>query len=190
LQVADKVRLGGELAEAEEKLQSLESQCQIYKAKLAELEVRSPIDGEVETWDLKNRLLHRPVQRGQLLLRVANPAGDWQLELHMAEDRMGHIARAQQKIRFDLPVTYIVATEPGGYRKGTIKEVGASTQVFPEEGNVVLIKVKINKDDVDPADLKPGASVTAKIYCGRRSVGYVWFHDLLAFIQSRVLFRL
>ncbi len=39
------------------------------------------------------------------------------------------------------------------------------------------------------ADLRPGATVTAKVYCGRRSLGYVWFHDLLAFVQSRILFR-
>ena len=71
------------------------------------------------TWDIENRLKRRPVQKGMLLLRVANPDGEWQLELHMAEDRMGHIAKAQQKFQAEkehgeeLPVTYILATEPG-----------------------------------------------------------------------------
>ena len=62
---------------------------------MADLEVYSPIDGQIVTWDLKNRLEGRPVQRGPALLRVANPEGDWELDLHMPEDRMGHIARAR-----------------------------------------------------------------------------------------------
>ena len=32
-------------------------------------------------------------------------------------------------------------------------------------------------------------TVTAKVYCGRRPLGYVLLHDVIEFIQSRVLFR-
>jgi hypothetical protein len=32
--------------------------------------------------------------------------------------------------------------------------------------------------------------VTARIACGKRSLGYVWFHDVLSFIQTQILFRL
>jgi hypothetical protein len=28
------------------------------------------------------------------------------------------------------------------------------------------------------------------INCGKRPLGYVWFHDLLAFVESQILFRL
>jgi hypothetical protein len=38
-------------------------------------------------------------------------------------------------------------------------------------------------------NLKVGADVKAKIHCGRAAIGYVWFHDLWEFIQSRILFR-
>ena len=31
--------------------------------------------------------------------------------------------------------------------------------------------------------LRPGAAVTANIYCGRRSLGYVLLHDLISFVQ-------
>ena len=54
---------------------------------------------------------------------------------------------------------------------------------------MVVIKVAINKDDIDPANLREGATVTGKVHCGRRSLGYVWFHDLLAFIQAKIFFR-
>ncbi|RIK74157.1 MAG: hypothetical protein DCC67_16955 [Planctomycetota bacterium] len=38
-------------------------------------------------------------------------------------------------------------------------------------------------------NLKVGADVKAKIHCGRASIGYVWFHEVWEFIQSRILFR-
>ena len=37
--------------------------------------------------------------------------------------------------------------------------------------------------------LRQGAAVTAKVYCGKRPLGYVLLHDVIEFIQSRVLFR-
>ena len=69
----------------------------LNRAKQMDLNVKSPIDGQVITWDLNNRLMHRPVQRGQELLRVADPSGPWQLELQMPENHMGFVVETQQK---------------------------------------------------------------------------------------------
>ncbi len=294
----------GELAELKEKQSSLEKQLVLLKTKQAELSIKSPLAGQVVTWELRNRLTARPVQRGQVLMRVADPTGPWQLELHMPENHMGHVAQAQQhiydrsreqlrkllqeqiraklpdatdeelaaavhqelaevpdeqlyakriallnerlheqlsEIRKDLPdgelkdklteilkeeqydqlliklkglmaeatdaefshrlsalpleepvneqlqVSYILAAEPGKTRYGAVKEVQHSAEVRGDEGNTVLIKVAIDKRELP--DLRPGATVTAKIYCGRRPLGYVYLHDLIAFIQSRIIFR-
>ena len=119
-------------------------------------------------------------------MRVADTDGEWQLELRMPEDRIGHIAKAQRQLGAELPVTYILATEPGAKREGTVKEVHLIAEVHEEEGSTVLMKVKIDKSEL--GTLRPGMNVTAKVYCGKRAIGYVWFHDLVAFIQSRVLF--
>ena len=79
------------------------------------------------------------------------------------------------------------ATDPNLELQGTVKEIDLSTEVHEEEGSTVLIKVTIDKAQLP--HLRRGVTVTAKVYCGRRPLGYVWFHDLLAFIQSRILFR-
>ena len=47
-----------------------------------------------------------------------------------------------------------------------------------------MVKVRINKDDLAAGELHPGASVTAKIHCGRASIGYVWFHSLISAVQK------
>jgi len=93
---------------------------------------------------------------------------------------------------FRIPVSFILATDPSTEYEGRVKEVHLSAQVRDEEGNTVLIKVEIDKEDLENhgVRLRPGATVNAKVYCGKRSIGFVWFHDLIAFIRSRILFRL
>ena len=92
-----------------------------------------------------------------------------------------------------MEVTYILATEPSVTHKGKIKEIHRSAEVRGEEGNTVLIKVELDKAEMDQLreqqKLRPGATVTAKVNCGTRPLGYVMLHDLIEFIQSRVLFR-
>jgi len=87
-----------------------------------------------------------------------------------------------------LPVAYIMATDPNVEFVGRVKEIHGRAEAHSEEGNTVLIKVAIDEDEL-PHPLRPGATATAKVYCGRRSIGYCWFHDAIAFVQSRILFR-
>lgn len=195
LSAQERNRLTGQLAELEARRISLAAQLTILQEKEKELTVLSPISGDVVTWDVYNRLTNRPVNRGQVLMRIADTSGDWELELHMSEDRMGEIALARQTLQSqdppqDLTVEYVLATDPGHVRKAKVKEVYVSAEVLPEEGNVVMIKVAVDKNDFDPAQLRPGATVSAKVLCGTRSMGYAWFRDLIAFLQTRVLFYL
>jgi hypothetical protein len=156
--------------------------------KKKQLIVTSPIDGQITTWQVREMLMHRPVTRGQIVMSVVEPRGDWELELQMPENRLGFINEAQATIGPDLPVEYITATNPGATHKGVIKEVHRSAEVRGEEGNTVLIRVAIDKNDVP--DRRPGSSVTAQVYCGRTSIGYDWFHDLVSWVQAKVLFRI
>ncbi|MCE9548564.1 MAG: hypothetical protein K8T25_24065, partial [Planctomycetia bacterium] len=66
----------------------------------------------------------------------------------------------------------------------------SSAEVRGDDGNTVLVRVRIDRDSLDPSELRPGATVTGRIYCGRRAIGYVWFHDVIAFIRSKLLFRI
>ena len=83
--------------------------------------------------------------------------------------------------------------EPSVIHKGKIVEIHRSAEVRGDEGNTVLIKVELDKAEMDQLRaqqrLRPGATVTAKVYCGRRPLGYVLLHDVIEFIQARVLFR-
>lgn len=233
-------RLTAQLAELRERISSLKVEYAVLKQQLAELTVRSPIDGVVTTWDVRRLLENRFVRQGQRILEVADPDQDWELELHVPEDRMGHVTRAQnqryeqlrarlhqlalERLRAEVPdlpeeeaaaeadrqvrqiadeelraalqeltgadwddqldVTYVLATDPGTRHAGKVKQMHLYAEVRGEEGNTVRVKVAIDKNELRPEHLRQGAAVTAKIDCGKRSIGYVWLHDLIAWTRK------
>jgi len=185
---ADRVR--GEERQLREKTASLKRQLDLLEEKKKLLVIRSPIDGNVTTWDLRNLLDERTVQPGQELLSVSDGNGPWELEILMPEDQMGYVARAQKEFGHDdLDVTYILANEPGEKHEGKVRDVHLIAEARGEEGNTVMVYVGINKEDLGDF-LKQGAGVSARVDCGKRPIGFVWFHDLIEFVQSRILFRL
>lgn len=192
----ERIRLQGEAEELEHELQTLDEQYQLLRKKRELLEIRSPIDGEVMmSWDVQKSLMYRPVTTGQMLLSVADPKGDWELELYMRESRGGHVrrARADEGLQQRYPgagerVMYVLATDPATQRTGKVTEVKESTEIHQEEGHIVKVKVAIDRNEI--GDPHPGATVTGGVYCGRRSLGYVWFHEAWEWLQTHVFFYL
>jgi hypothetical protein len=179
-------RLSGELAQLRETADSLERQIALYREKEKQLVITSPQTGQVITWQVRDLLLHRPVQRGQSLMTVVDPSGDWELELTMPERRMGHITQAERASDENLPVTFILATHPQTQFQGRVFEIHRTAEVRGEQGSTVLIRVAIDKNQLP--DLRDGSKVTARIHCGRRAIGYVLFHDVIETVHSKLLF--
>lgn len=92
-----------------------------------------------------------------------------------------------EELRDRLRVSFQLATHPGTTYYGWLEKEQLSAEVQGEKGNTVRLKVSVNKQEL-PEALRPGAEVTAKVACGRRPLGYVIFHDVIAFVQN-VWFR-
>jgi len=183
----EEARLTSQVMKEKVEAAGLKTQLDIFTEMVNALKVRSPAAGIVISWDIQDLLRGRPVQAGQQLMTIADPTGPWELEVLMPEDRMGFIAEARKKMGKNLPVEFIMASDPATTLHGTIDRIHEAAEVRGEEGSTVLIVVKINKEHIK--DLRPGAGLTANVVCGRRSLGYVLFHDLVAWVQSRVIFR-
>ncbi len=186
-------RLLAEQAQLSKTLQGLKEQIALYRRKFEQLEILSPLSGQVITWDVRRRLEHRPVARGQHLLTVADLKQDWELVLRLPDYRLGHVQQALEEQGGTLPVRFFLASEPQrtyrGHLEAQAMELRADVHPQrPEEANVLLVRCRFDKRQV--RYLRPGTTVKARIYCGRRSLGYVWFHDLWEFVQTRILFRL
>jgi multidrug efflux pump subunit AcrA (membrane-fusion protein) len=181
-------QLASEVEELLVRQKNLQEQHALLAEQAKDLKIVSPIAGQVITWNVTDLLADRPVQRGQALLRVADTAGPWTLDLNLPDRRAGHVRAAQRTMQRDLPVSFLLASDAAATYQGRIREVAMAAEVDEEHGSAV--RVLAATDPGQTPDLRPGASVVAKIHCGRRSLGYVWFHELIEFVQSRVLFKL
>jgi multidrug efflux pump subunit AcrA (membrane-fusion protein) len=211
LSPAEESRLSAELVELRQESQNIERELALFHEKQRQLVVLATEAGQVVTWKVEDLLQGRPVIRGQSLMTLANPTGPWELELYVPERRLVHLQAAQQiptrsvsedhtptrsvsegeladGSRPPLDVVFTLTSHPGSQFHGRVVEIEQTAEVRGDDGNTVLVRVAIDKDELPP--LHDQTSVTAKLYCGRASVGRVWFCDLIETVQSKVLFWL
>ncbi len=174
--------IAGDLYELKQTLVSAEQRLLLLREKAGHLQVVSPMDGQVVTWQVDHLLLRRPVTRGQALLSVVDPQGPWELELHVPERRLGHVLAAAQERREPLTVTFQLTALPGQQFQGEVVEIQRVAELRGEAGNTVAVRVAIDKTRLP--HLHNDASVDGQIVCGRRALGYVLFHDVLETLQT------
>ena len=172
--------------ELKERLRTLELQRAELEERQAALTLRSPIAGQVLTWDVAQQLSARPVERGQSLLTIGETSGPWIVEIQVADKEIGHLLRAQQILKPDLDVDFLVAAEPGKICHGTIESRSMTAESDDTARSRVRVVVAFDRNQIDQP--RPGATALPRIHCGKRSLGYVWLHDLIDAIRTRLLF--
>ena len=192
--------LEGQYKQAEQESHALALQLQILDERLESLNVKAPIDGVVTTFQIEQLLLNRPVRRGEVLLEIKDDNGTWHLELEVEEKRMGHFFDAQQEAlaklseadRSDpekvaaamrLPLEFRLATDAEETFTGTVQSVDYRIQTSEETGSIMLVYASFDKSAL-PRQPRIGAEVRAKITCGNESLGYVFFGDVIEFVQK------
>ena len=177
-------RLSAEQRQLEQQLTNLRQELELLDQQRNSLIVRSPIAGEIITWDIEGLLTARPVERGQALLTIADLESSWQLELNVADDRIGYVVAARQRDVPELPVEFrLTADERHQYQGHVTKIAQIAEPTANEPGHSPTVRVTASWDKAAPEgepvlELRPGMTVRARIACGRRSLGYVWLHDL------------
>ena len=166
-----------------EELRGLEAQLAVVREQLASLEIKSPLAGVMITWDAERQLPSRPVKKGDLLLTVADVSGPWELMLEVADREAGHVLEAHER-QAKLEVAYQIGTDPGAVRQATIKFISPASELSARSEPIVRMSAVLNGEP--PAGLRPGASVVARIHCGRRSLGYVWLHEIWEAVRLRL----
>lgn len=216
---AEITQLQSQLQETEIREDTIRMQLAVYEQQRSELDIRSPIDGVVVTWDVEETLRSRPIGRMQFLMEVVDPEGEWILELAMPEKNMGPITeliaknRAREEAnakaegrpldpdKTTLPVKFMLANAPGKHFYGKIDHVQDRAEPRTDTGvsaaggtpggiNTVLIRVRLDDINALPIlSLRPGAECRAGVDCGTAPLGYVLFYDLYHFIQRNIFFR-
>lgn len=181
----EEIRLEAKLVETRIEIEGLEEQVRLLEGREAALTVKAPMTGVVATFQPEQLLRNRPVRRGDTLLEVMNPSGAWHLELEVEEHRIGHILRGRERLGTDrLPVEFVLATSAESTFSGQLKAIATRSATSEQLGSVVEIFVATNADRLPSPRI--GAEVRAKINCGRRSLGYVLFGDVIEFAQRHL----
>jgi hypothetical protein len=139
------------------------------------LTVRSPLTGEVITWNVQQQLTARPLKRGDALLTVADIAGPWQLELKVPSRRAGRLLAAPGNVH--RTVSFVLATNPGKTLEGNVIEIAPRLEIDDSGDSYILTTVEAPREKIE--NRTPGATAFARIDCGRSSLAEAWFHDLI-----------
>ena len=182
--LAQRDDLLGQLEETRISIDDLTERVAKITHRREQLTVKAPRDGVVATFQLRQKLRGRPVSRGEVLLEIMNDQGDWQLELDVSADRLGHLLDGYGRLDTkQLPTEYILATRPEYTYVGVVEDLGTRAEVSQEEGLVLPVIVDIDAQALPAEDRRIGAEVQAKISTGNRSLGYCLFGDVIEFFQ-------
>jgi multidrug efflux pump subunit AcrA (membrane-fusion protein) len=174
-------RLTAEDEQYQQQVRDLTNRQKMLAEQRKDLIVRSPIAGEVVTWNVQQQLASRPLRRGDALVSVADITGQWQLELKVPSRRAGRLLAARQKSSDPQPVSFVLATSPGHSLNGTVRDVAPRLELDEAGDSYIMAKVDVPRDEIE--NRAPGATALAKIDCGRGTLAEAWFHDLIDTIQ-------
>jgi hypothetical protein len=136
---------------------------QLLQRRLANLEIKSPVDGIVVAGDLE-RSEGVPVNVGQILYEVA-PLGRMIAELAITDEEISGISPG-------MPVTLRLDSHPERQWSASLARIHPRS-VTREKDNVFLGEIPL--DNADGA-LRPGMKGRATVRSGFRSLGWVLFH--------------
>jgi multidrug efflux pump subunit AcrA (membrane-fusion protein) len=186
----DRLPLSAEAKQLELRHASLLEQQAILTKQREALTLRSPIAGTVLTLDVQNLLRGRPVERGQVLFTVGDGDSGWELETRVPQDAIGHVVAAAEASDEALGVRFRLAGDREHTYTGHVAEIAQTAVVDPEqlaqEPPEVRVRVAVDKEKLLVA--KPEMQARVRIDCGRRSLGYVWLHEVWDNIYSWLAF--
>ena len=187
----ERARLIVQQREYETRKKTLVDQLKLVREKEAQLIRTSPIDGVVMDWKLKEKLQARPVAMGQVLLNVADPKGEWEIELMMPERRMSYLDMAVKELQgpdAKLHVDFILSTDPSKDHTGKLAPDKIHEIASLDDADGAIVKMKVVPDSMEGISPRPGSKVIADVVAGRRSAAFVWFHEVVEWVQANVLF--
>jgi multidrug resistance efflux pump len=206
------LQIEAQRAEAVITARFVKQRMEIVEEQIESMNIRSPIDGIITTWEARKNLMGRPVEIGTELLQVAATDGDWILEVEVPDDDMGPVLLAQSKLERDiregrkkagttLPAYFLAMTDPEHRYEGYVIRVAPSAETMAESEqykNRHIVKVLVGFSEAVRLDymarnnikeMHPGAEVRARVDCGRTNLAYYLLRKPIQVFYESVLFR-
>lgn len=171
-------QLSGEETQLKQQLRNLNEQKLLVEEQLTSLEITAPFAGTVFRRDSQQELMLRPVQRGQLLLEIVPTDSAWQLEIAIPDDALSYVTSARHSSAEPLPVRYVVRSAPEYNWTTTLTSVDNAVEMHD---GLMTCRATALLTALPDTKIHPGTTVTARICCGRRSLGFVMFREVIEF---------
>lgn len=176
--------LSAQEQDLEIQLAGLQRQRTVVAKHRQELTITSPMSGVVQRWDMQQELRDRPVTHGQHLLDVIDSDSRWQLRLDVPDPLIGYLLSSQteQPSR----VSFRIRSDPADVKSATVEKIAQSSQIDLQGRTTVLVVANVADGEIQ--DPRIGAGVVARIDCGRRSLAFIYFRELIEFCQRSFFF--
>jgi len=205
-------QLQGQIAEAFITAKSSKERIEIVGEQLESMNIRSPQDGIVTTFEARKNLMGRPVEIGTELLQVAATDGEWIAEVEVPDDDMGPILAAKSQLDEDiksgrekpdatLKTNFISMTDPDHLYPAYVRRIAPSAETITEDDqykNRHVVKVTIGFSEAvrneymvrnKTKEMRPGAEVRARVNCGKTNLAYFLLRKPIQVFHESVLFR-
>jgi len=137
----------------------------LIEQKLKRVQLASPISGIIVSDDI-SQTVGAPVKQGDVLFEIADSA-EYRVSLFV-DERNVNFLQEKQKGTLKLKSLPSESIDIEVFRITPLSEVRNGRNFFRVDAELIS----------PPSTLRPGMSGSAKIYINRKTLGWIWFHDL------------
>ena len=177
--VAEATQTAAEIERLKIRLTSLNARLKFYEQQQVKQTIFSPIAGIVTTQNLRQRLVGRPINRGDMLMSIAQTNGPWQIELKIPDNRIEFITEAMEvSNQPPISVMFRLKSDSTKTYQGEITELDYRSDLRDgDDRTSVIATVSVDEHELKHS-LRLGARVYGKVDCGQRSNFYLLTYEL------------
>lgn len=172
-------RRASEVARLQIRLDALQSRLAFFEERQSKQNIMAPLAGVVITPDLRRRLVDRPINRGDLLMSIAQTSGEWQIKLQIPENRVQFIESAIAKNAPEpLTVEFRLTSDSSRTWQGTLESLNYRGDIGDaDKEDSVTVTVSIDEQELGTS-LRLGSRVLGKIACGERNNFFLLTYEI------------
>ncbi|XZE32855.1 HlyD family efflux transporter periplasmic adaptor subunit [Pirellulaceae bacterium SH501] len=158
--------------ELRELLDGQSEQLLIIDEMMKSLVLRSPIAGQVITWNSSREWLRRPVRQGQKLLSIVDLRSQGKLRLMVDDHEASVLYSSMSQSQGAAKMRFAFVSYPAQSLRAKVDHTGINADRSEGQGGAIRVEASVEADQ-DYLRL-PGAAVRGRIECGTTSLGRLW----------------
>ncbi|MCX7407620.1 MAG: HlyD family efflux transporter periplasmic adaptor subunit [Planctomycetales bacterium] len=161
-------------------IDTIHRQLELLEREQQQLVIRAPISGTIRTERPREKLLDRPVHRGESLLEIMVESVGWQIELAVTDRKIGHLLSHRQHAS-EARVKFRLLSSAQQSFDCTVNRVADRILPSPKLGSCCLASYDVSKHDLPARQI--GSEMSARIDCGQKSLLFIWLHEFWELLQ-------